>query len=108
MKYDRYEKGILGVVFVCVVGLIVILMVISDKASDAKERVKDLEIDLKICQEKRDENWVSYKVCEEDLAKCKERKPLEERLKNMTLQDVIADVQEIQQMVQAFTEKRGQ
>lgn len=71
-----------------------------------EKRIASLDIDLKVCQGHKEVNWANYKACQGKLEKCRERKPLPERLKNMTLQDVIDDVREIDQMVKAFVERQ--
>lgn len=69
-------------------------------------RVAELKTELKICKSHKEANWNNYQACRGELEKRKERKPLTERLKNLTLQDVVEDVQEIDRMVKAFVKKQ--
>lgn len=100
------DKVLFGTTLTIILVLMGLLAVMDMGRNQLEKRISSLEIDLKVCQGHKEVNWANYKACQKNLEKCKERKSLAERLKSMTLQDVIEDVQEIDQMVKAFVKKQ--
>jgi hydroxylamine reductase (hybrid-cluster protein) len=110
MKRNRL---LIGAATAVVIGFLSLIIVGSykggvwvNKRDKLEARIAALQTDFKICQARADINWNAYLVCQNKLEECRERKPLAERLKNMTLQDVITDVQELDQIVKAFVKKQ--
>jgi len=93
------DRTTFGVMMAIIIFLICIIAFQQFGHNQLEKRTIALEMDLKICQGHRDTNLSNYQACESKLKECERPKPLEERLKNLTLQDVITHVRELQEMV---------
>ena len=108
------KNQILGLLAFLIVVVLFVAYVVGFETDikHLKKQIADLESELQIYKDLEQVHKNNYTSCQSELSEClkvyecKERKPLPERLKKLTLQDVIDDIVEMQGMVEQFNKGR--
>ena len=108
------KNQILGLLASLIVVVLFIAYVVGSETDikHLKKGMEDLELQIRTYQDMEKRRRNEYLTCQSQLSECrkvyecKERKPLPERLKKLTLQDVIDDIVEMQGMMEQFNKGR--